>query len=227
MVDDVCIPRTTIWGKWSWGDTNKPPNATLPVRTTVCVSHIPDLFVYSLLYSPHSSYPAPSCPSLTQHRAQREEGFNSRFGVKIDLAQYNALYDPNMRHFFENSIVQSHLYKTGQIDKAGRVIDLDKNASKLHIIEKEFLHAEKTESDRQKDEAEMRRRVQLKRGQALEKARKEEKLIRMKADRRIRQEIVMATREAQGLLMPSPAIKGGKKKKKPAVAAGAAADAEA
>jgi hypothetical protein len=108
-----------------------------------------------------------------------------------------------MRHFFENSIVQSHLYRTGQIDKAGRVIDLDRNKSKLCIIEKEFSHAEAMEEIRQRDEAEMRRRVQLKRAQALEKARKEERLIRMKADRKIRQEIVLATREAMGLLVPS------------------------
>lgn len=106
--------------------------------------------------------------------------------------------------------MQSHLYRTGQIDKAGRVIDLDKNKSKLHIIEKEFRHAERAEELRQKEEEEMRRRVQLKRHQALDKARKEEKLIRIKEDRKIRQEIVMATREAQGLLVPSP----GKRKSK-------------
>ncbi|GMH70169.1 hypothetical protein TL16_g08298 [Triparma laevis f. inornata] len=114
-----------------------------------------------------------------------------------------------MRHFFENSITQSHLYRTGQIDKAGRVIDLDLNKSKLMIIEKEFRNAERGERERQKEEEEMRRRVQLKRHQALDKARKEEKLIRIKEDRKIRQEIVMATREAQGLIVPS--VKGKKK----------------
>lgn len=99
------------------------------------------------------------------------------------MTSYNALYDPNMRHFFENSVVQSHLYRSGQIDKAGRVIDLDKNKSKLHIIEKEFQSAERAEEMRQREEEEMRRRVQLKRHQALDKARKEEKLIRIKEDR--------------------------------------------
>ena len=100
------------------------------------------------------------------------------------------------------------------------VIDLDRNASKLHIIEKEFQNAERAEESRQKEEGEMRRRVQLKRNQALQKARREEKLIRMKEDRKIRQEIVLATREAQGLLVPSPSM-GGKKKgtKKKAIAA--------
>jgi hypothetical protein len=121
-----------------------------------------------------------------------------------------------MRHFFESSSVQSHLYRTGQIDGAGRVIDLDKNKSKLHIIEKEFDHAERGEEARQKEEMEMRRRVQLKRHQALDKARKEEKLIRMKEDRKIRQEIVAATREAQGLVLPVPKSRAiVKKKKKP------------
>lgn len=85
----------------------------------------------------------------------REAGFNSRFGVEQKMTSYNALYDGNMRHFFENSVVQSHLYRTGQIDKAGRVIDLDKNASKLHIIEKEFQNAERAEGRRQRDEEEV------------------------------------------------------------------------
>ena len=132
------------------------------------------------------------------------------------MTAYNALYDPNMRHFFENGVVQSHLYRTGQIDKAGRVIDLDLNKSKLQIIEKEFANAEKAEQMRQREEEEMRRRVQLKRHQALDKARKEEKLIRIKEDRKIRQEIVLATREAQGLIVPGATKKGRKKGRKKA-----------
>ena len=112
------------------------------------------------------------------------------------------MYDPNMRHFFENGVVQNHLYRTGQIDNAGRVIDLDRNKSKLHIIEKEFDKAEKKELRRQRDEEEMRRRVQLKRHQALERARREERLIRMKEDRKIRREIVLAIGEATGLVIP-------------------------
>jgi len=107
-----------------------------------------------------------------------------------------------MRHFFENGVVQNHLYRTGQIDNAGRVIDLDRNKSKLHIIEKEFDKAEKKELRRQRDEEEMRRRVQLKRHQALERARREERLIRMKEDRKIRREIVLAIGEATGLVIP-------------------------
>ena len=61
-----------------------------------------------------------------------------------------------MRHYFENKHTQYLLYKTGQIDKHGRVIDLEKNKSKLFILEKEFTTAEKLEEQRQKEEMEMR-----------------------------------------------------------------------
>ena len=59
---------------------------------------------------------------------------------------------------------------------------------------------------------EMRRRVQLKRHAALERARREERLIRMKEDRKIRQEIVLAIGEATGLVVPGEG--GGKAKGK-------------
>ena len=36
------------------------------------------------------------------------------------LSSYDALRDPNMRHYFENRSVQAHLYKTGQIAAAAR-----------------------------------------------------------------------------------------------------------
>ena len=83
--------------------------------------------------------PSPAHPPRTyltlirseKYHSDREAGFNNRFGVASHLTSYNALYDPNMRHFFENSVIQSHLYRSGQIDKAGRVIDLDKNKSKV------------------------------------------------------------------------------------------------
>ena len=94
------------------------------------------------------------------------------------LPEYNALFDPNMRHFFENRVVQRHLHNTGQvspnfsarphtsffsqgkisrqIDKDGRVIDLERNKGKLKIIEQEFKSAERIEHWRQKEEEEMR-----------------------------------------------------------------------
>jgi hypothetical protein len=61
-----------------------------------------------------------------------------------------------MRHYFENPRVQKLLYETGQIDKHGRVIDLDKNKAKLKILDREFQKAEQLEQQRLKDEEEMR-----------------------------------------------------------------------
>ena len=96
------------------------------------------------------------------------------------LSSYDALRDPNMRHYFENRSVQAHLYKTGQIDAAGRVIDMSKNASKFAIIDQEFKAAEKLEYWRKKEEAEMRHRVQMKRHEALARARRAEKMAKAK-----------------------------------------------
>lgn len=72
------------------------------------------------------------------------------------LPEYNALFDPNMRHYFENKKIQRHLYNSGQIDRHGRCIDLDKNRSRIAILEKEFSNAEKAEEKRMSDEMEMR-----------------------------------------------------------------------
>ena len=101
-----------------------------------------------------------------------------------------------MRHFFESKKVQSLLYNTGQIDKHGRVIDLDKNKSKLSILEREFDKAEKIEEMRYKDEMEMRYRVQRKRFNELEKIRKEEILQKLKADRDLSKEILTTMRSS-------------------------------
>lgn len=43
-----------------------------------------------------------------------------------------------------------------QIDKSGRVLDLEKNKSKVNVIEHEFKQAERIELWRQKEEQEMR-----------------------------------------------------------------------
>lgn len=87
---------------------------------------------------------------------KRENDFTLGNVGAVKLPSYNALMDPNMRHYFENKHTQYLLYKTGQIDKHGRVIDLEKNKSKLFILEKEFATAEKLEEQRQKEEMEMR-----------------------------------------------------------------------
>ena len=86
----------------------------------------------------------------------REEGFDLNSVPHAKLKPYNALHDPNMRHYFENPNVQRHLYKSGQIDRHGRVIDLDKSKSKVHILEREFKEAEKIEQLRLREEMEMR-----------------------------------------------------------------------
>ena len=87
---------------------------------------------------------------------KREDGFDVRNLGSAKLSEYNALFDPNMRHYCENKKIQQHLYKTGQIDSHGRVIDMDKNKTKIFILEREFKQAELTEQRRMKEEMEMR-----------------------------------------------------------------------
>ncbi len=127
---------------------------------------------------------------------KREAGWQMNDLGKVKLNEYSSLYDPNMRHFFENKKVQTLLYETGQIDRHGRVIDLDKNKSKLHVLEREFDRAESIESNRQKDELEMRYRVQRKRFNELERVRKEEILQKLKHDRELSKEIINTMRSS-------------------------------
>eukprot|EP01041_Mallomonas_annulata_P001700 gene1700-3294_t len=121
---------------------------------------------------------------------ERESGFDLNSISHAKVNEYNALHDPNMRHFFENPNVQKQLYETGQIDKYGRVINLEKNKSKLHILEREFKEAERMEEARHKEEMEMRYRVQRKRFMELERTRKLEKLEQIKEDKRVNEEVV-------------------------------------
>lgn len=94
--------------------------------------------------------------ALQEKLEKREKGFQISGLQSVSLKEYNALYDPNMRHFFESKHNQSLLYRTGQIDSHGRVIDYEKNKSKLHILEREFKEAERVEEKRQLEEKEMR-----------------------------------------------------------------------
>merc|ERR550514_1141612 len=98
-----------------------------------------------------------------------EKGFNTS-SAPSEVPEYNSLYDQDLRHYFDNRRTQKFLYKSGLIDREGRVIDQEKNKSKLFIIEQEFKHAEKEEFWRLKEEAEFRRRIQIKRHEALEQA---------------------------------------------------------
>ena len=124
---------------------------------------------------------------------EREKQFDMRFGL-TKLPKYNGLYDKNLRHHFENRRIQSHLANLGLIDSEGRVVDLDKAKGKVSIILQEFKNAERAEGLRMKEEAEMRRRVQKKRHETLERGRRAERLLKIKDDRRIRLEILEAAR---------------------------------
>jgi len=127
---------------------------------------------------------------------KKEKGWEMGNLNTVKLKEYNSLYDPNMRHFFENKKVQTLLYSTGQIDRHGRVIDLDKNKSKLHVLEREFQKAETIEERRQKDELEMRYRVQRKRFNELERVRNDEILHKLKHDRELSKEIINTMRSS-------------------------------
>ena len=72
----------------------------------------------------------------------------------------------------------------GQIDKSGRVIDLEKNKSKIQTIEKEFLRAEKAEMRLMKDESDLRNSVKMKKLNCLEKSRRAERILRFKDERK-------------------------------------------
>lgn len=87
---------------------------------------------------------------------KREEGFDLGSVPHATLKNYSALHDPNMRHYFENPNIQRHLYTSGQIDSHGRVINLHKNKTKLHILDREFKEAELSEMRKLKEEEEMR-----------------------------------------------------------------------
>lgn len=124
----------------------------------------------------------------------REAGFSTNVRNE-KVPTYSALHDMNLRHYFENRHLQSHLRNTGLIDTTGRVIDMEKHKGKIAIIEQEFKNAEKAEYIREKEEHDMRHRVQLKRHLALDESRRQERLFKMKEDRSIRKEIVKASRE--------------------------------
>jgi hypothetical protein len=97
-----------------------------------------------------------SKPKRNSNLKHREEGFDLNSISQSKLSEYSALHDPNMRHYFENPNVQRLLYQSGQIDRHGRVINLEKNKSKLQILEREFKDAERMEERKIKEEMEMR-----------------------------------------------------------------------
>lgn len=124
----------------------------------------------------------------------RENGFSLSGVHQERLPEYNALLDRNLRHHFESKTLQSHLNNLGLVDQRGRIVDLDKQKTKLSIIEQEFRLAEKQEKRREREEEEIRRRVQLKRHDALQDARQRERLQLLKEEKRIAREIIQAAR---------------------------------
>ncbi|TYZ62667.1 hypothetical protein PybrP1_002846 [[Pythium] brassicae (nom. inval.)] len=151
--------------------------------------------------------PSPSSVSSQKKREdalrRREEGF-SLSGVHHErLPDYNALVDRNLRHHFESRTLQSHLGDIGLIDQRGRVVDLAKNKAKLSIIEQEFRSAEQSERRRSLDEDEIRRRVQLKRHDALHDARQKDKLLQLREEKKIVREIVQAAKGYASVSKPS------------------------
>ena len=46
---------------------------------------------------------------------ERESGWDLSSSRTCKLPEYNALFDPNMRHYFENRVIQKHLHTTGQV----------------------------------------------------------------------------------------------------------------
>ena len=136
----------------------------------------------------------------------REDGFNVRNLGAVKLKEYNALYDPNMRHYFENKKVQNLLYETGQIDKYGRVIDLEKVRSRINILEREFKEAESVEERLQREELQMRYRIQRKRFNELEKTRNADILQKLKLERDLSREILTTMRAATGSTTPSSRV---------------------
>lgn len=134
---------------------------------------------------------------------QRESGFSLSGVHQERLPEYNALVDRNLRHHFESRTLQHHLSDVGLIDQRGRIVDLERQKAKLSIIEQEFKIAEQSEKRRSKEEEEIRRRVQLKRHDALHEARQKEKLLQLKEEKKIVREIVQAAKGYASVSKPS------------------------
>lgn len=112
------------------------------------------------------------------------------------IPEYQSLQDKALSKFYESRRVQGHLLQMGLIDHDGHVIDLDKHKPKLNIIEQEFSKAEKEEALKAREERDMRNRVQRKRHDALEHARVQRRMAKMKEDRAIQRQIGAAALEA-------------------------------
>jgi hypothetical protein len=109
----------------------------------------------------------------------REAGFDLDLCNK--LPEYNALLDSNMRHYFENEIVQAHLIHSGQIDRFGRIITLDHH--RLRVIENAIARAEEFEQRLEKEEDNMRHAIQHKRSREIDRRRDLESVARRREEK--------------------------------------------
>ena len=80
----------------------------------------------------------------------------------------------------------------------------------MNIIEKEFLRAEDLEREKEKEEQEIRYRVQRKRFEALDRARRDEVMSKIREDRKLSQEILSALLAHD--LVEAPVRRTGKRK---------------
>lgn len=120
--------------------------------------------------------------------------------AKVQLPEYNALRDSNLRQYFESPNTIKYLHRIGFVDHSGHIVDLDKNKAKVAIIEQEFKYAEKAESLRLREEEAARRMVQMRRHHALKEAQKHEKVRRLKEENRIRQELIRANKTNKAMI---------------------------
>lgn len=129
---------------------------------------------------------------------EREDGFDMNFGTRSKLPPYNALLDPNMRHYCENENVQAHLLRTGQIDAFGRIISLDNQRTRLRVIENEIARAEQFQQRLQKEEDRVRHSIQHERSREIERQRCLESVARSREEKQMRLELDRTEREILG-----------------------------
>eukprot|EP01084_Bolivina_argentea_P187239 322572_1 len=106
----------------------------------------------------------------------RESGWDSGTTAPQKKQPYNALYDSNLRHHFDSPSVRGHLHQSGLIDKTGRILEVDQNSGKLHIIEQELLKADVDEAKKQRDNETERYKLDQRKKQAVQALTQAEKI---------------------------------------------------
>eukprot|EP00956_Cyclotella_meneghiniana_P005503 scaffold7033_cov86-Cyclotella_meneghiniana.AAC.4 len=120
------------------------------------------------------------------------------FGMRTNLPDYNALLDSNMRNYFENESIQNHLVKTGLINQYGRITSIDRQRTRLRVIENEIARTEKMNDMLQKEEEHVRHLVQLERAREIERQRDLECVARRREEKKRKAELDQAERELLG-----------------------------